>query len=427
MHNQNYLSPFDIDKNNIWHPYSNITNSFNNLYIKKAKGVYLYTHDKKKLIDAMSSWWCTIFGYQVKELDIAIKKQLKKMAHVMFGGITHPSAIKLADLLLSILPKNLDKIFYADSGSVAVEIALKMALQYQKSKNIKTKKTKFLSLNNAYHGDTFGAMSVCDPINGMHNLFVNNLMENIFAPSPKTKFHEEFKENDDQEIYNLLEKNHEKIAAIIVEPIVQGAGGMRFYHPKFLTRVCKLAKETDTLIIFDEIATGFGRSGKLFAFEHTDIIPDILCLGKALSAGYINFAATITSAKVENEIAKEDVFMHGPTFMASPLACAVCCAALKKLLNFDYLAKVAAIERELKIGLEKCKNLSQVFDVRVLGAIGVVELKDKVDLKDATDFFTKHGVWLRPFNKLIYLMPPFIIKKEEIKKVTDVIYQYLIS
>jgi adenosylmethionine-8-amino-7-oxononanoate aminotransferase len=410
---------YSIDLNHIWHPYASVTHPNHKYKIKSAKGVYLVLNDDTKLIDGMSSWWSVIHGYNEPKLNNAIKKQLKNMSHVMFGGLTHEPAIQLAKNLLTILDDSFQHIFFADSGSVSVEVAMKMALQYH-FKGEKTTKTKFLTVQSGYHGDTFGAMSVCDPVTGMHSIFNKVLHKNIFISKPKSKFNEAFDESELLELKQRLHKNHNEIAAIIIEPIVQGAGGMRFYHPKYLESLRELCDTYDILLIFDEIATGFGRTGKLFAYEHTKITPDIITVGKALTGGYMTMAATITTSKVAKGIEQDgDILMHGPTFMANPLACAVANASIELLLESNWQKNVSRIESYLQKNLTVCLASPLVKEVRVIGAIGVVELKNNIDMQKATQSFIKNGVWIRPFGKLVYIMPPYITTNKELQVLID--------
>jgi len=378
------------------------------------------------LLDGMSSWWCAIHGYNVPELNNAIENQLNKMAHVMFGGLTHAPAVELCHKLVEITPEELDTVFLTDSGSVSVEVAMKMAIQYWQAKQ-RPKKQKFISLRNGYHGDTLGAMSVCDPVTGMHSLFTDVLAENHFIPSPNCKFNEPCLDTHLNDLSATLAAHHDSIAAFILEPIVQGAGGMKFYSADYLKQAKALCEKHDVLLIADEIATGFGRSGKLFACEHADISPDIMCVGKSLTGGYMTLAATLCSKEISDTISNNtpNVFMHGPTFMANPLACAVALSSIKLLLSTDWQANVQMIEQSLREGLEQCKQLNDVADVRVLGAIGVVELTSAVNMSKIQPAFVNAGVWIRPFGKLIYLMPPYIIQKDEIKILTNVIFDVL--
>lgn len=413
----------NIDKNNIWHPYSSVLNPKENVQIKSADGIYLNLEDGTSLIDGMSSWWSVIHGYNNKTMNDAINKQISKMSHVMFGGLTHEPAITLTKKLLDILDDKFKHIFYSDSGSVSIEIAMKMALQYFYKEN-QNKKNKFLTVKRGYHGDTFGAMSVCDPVTGMHSIFSEFMAKNYFVSEPKSKFDEDFDKNDLDEITKLLEQKHEDIAAIIIEPIVQGAGGMRIYHKDYLVGLSELCDKHNVLLIFDEIATGFGRTGKLFAYEHANVIPDILTIGKALTGGYMTMAATITTTKVAQGIEKDgNILMHGPTFMANPLACAVASTSIDLLFENNWKDNVSRIEKYLKTNLSVCEKLQDVKEVRVIGAIGVVELHNNVDLAKATKEFVKRGVWIRPFVNLIYIMPPYITKDEELQKLIDAIYE----
>ncbi len=412
----------NIDKEHIWHPYASVLNPKDTIKIKSANEVYLNLEDGTSLIDGMSSWWSVIHGYNNKKINLAINEQTSKMSHVMFGGLTHDPAIELTQKLLNLLDDRLEKIFYCDSGSVSVEIAMKMALQYHYKENNNTK-TRFLTVRRGYHGDTFGAMSVCDPVTGMHTIFSEFLTKNYFVSEPKSKFEEEFDQSDLDEMKKFLEENHENIAAVIIEPIVQGAGGMRFYSPKYLEGLRELTKKHNVLLIFDEIATGFGRTGKLFAYQHTNIIPDIMTIGKALTAGYMTMAATITTKELAQGIEKDgNILMHGPTFMGNPLACKVASTSIDLLEENNWQENVLRIEKYLKENLTICENLDLVKEVRVLGAIGVVELHENVDMVKATEEFVKRGVWIRPFMKLIYIMPPFITTNEQLQKLVDAIY-----
>ena len=415
----------DFDKKHIWHPYASMSNPSKMQFVKSAKGVYLTLADNSKVIDGMSSWWSAIHGYNVPKLNEAITNQLQNMSHVMFGGITHKSAINLAQTLVEITAKPLKYLFFSDSGSVSVEVAMKMALQYHQSLN-NTKKIKFLSLSKGYHGDTFGAMSVCDPITGMHSIFKDVLHKNLFTQSPQCAYHDKWDDKYIVDFKKILSENHEEIAAVILEPIVQGAGGMNIYSPEYLKEVKKLCDKYDVLLIFDEIATGFGRTGKLFAYEHADVIPDILCVGKALTGGYMSLAATLVNDKILKGVENnENILMHGPTFMANPLACAVANASLDLLLNSNWQEKVLNIQKQLELNLAKCKDLKIVKDVRVLGAIGVVELNKNVNLSEISEAFVKEGVWIRPFLNLIYIMPPFIIEQKELNILSEAIYKVL--
>jgi adenosylmethionine-8-amino-7-oxononanoate aminotransferase len=412
----------NIDSEHIWHPYSSVLNPRDNIKVDKAEGVYLHLEDGSTLIDGMSSWWSVIHGYNNKTINDAMIKQISKMSHVMFGGLTHQPAIDLTTKLLKILDDEFKYVFYSDSGSVSVEVAMKMAIQYFAQEKNVTKK-KFVTVKRGYHGDTFGAMSVCDPTTGMHSIFNDVLAKNFFVSEPKCKFGEKFDENDLNEMRELLEKEHQNIAAIIIEPIVQGAGGMRIYAKEYLVGLKELSKKYNVLLIFDEIATGFGRTGKLFAYEHAQVIPDIICIGKALTGGYMTLAATITNERVAEGIEKDgNILMHGPTFMANPLACEVASTSIDLLLSEDWQDKILKIEKYLNENLRVCENLEKVKEVRVIGAIGVVELYENVDLDFMTKEFVKRGVWIRPFMKLIYIMPPYIVKEHELQQLIDAIY-----
>jgi adenosylmethionine-8-amino-7-oxononanoate aminotransferase len=387
--------------------------------VKSANGVRIKLTDGRELIDGMSSWWSAIHGYNHPTLNQAVNQQLKDMSHIMFGGLTHQPAVDLATQLVEITPDSLKTVFFVDSGSVAVEVAMKMAIQYWYAKK-QAKKKNMLTIRHAYHGDTFGAMSVSDPDNGMHSLFSGALIKQYIADAPNCRFNQPCSDTDIVSLQTQLKNNHQSIAAVILEPIVQGAGGMRFYSADYLKQVRHLCDQYNVLLILDEIATGFGRTGKLFACEHATIEPDILCLGKALTGGYMTLAATLTNRTVAQTISKGEpgLFMHGPTFMANPLACSAGLASLHILLNSDWQNKVKRIEQNLKNGLQACRQYQHVKDVRVLGAIGVVELYQPVNIKQVQPQFVEAGVWIRPFNHLIYLMPPYIISTEDLNTLT---------
>jgi len=415
----------EFDKQHILHPYAKSIPDVDMEFVHSAKGVYLHLDNGEKIIDAMSSWWSVIHGYNVQELNDAAKNQLEKMSHVMFGGLSHEPAVKLAKTLLHITSPNLQHIFFSDSGSVSVEVALKMAFQYHSSQGCH-ERNKILAFSKGYHGDTFGAMSVCDPVTGMHSAFEGVLHKNIFAQEPMAPFSKEWDEKYIEDFHQKLKSSHKELAAVIIEPIVQGAGGMRIYSADFLRRVRELCNEYDVLLILDEVATGFGRTGKLFAYEHAGIEADILCVGKALTGGYMSLAATLTSKKVMQGVESNgNVLMHGPTFMANPLACSVANASLELLLNSPWQERVLGIQQQLEEQLTKCEAIELVKEVRILGAIGVVELHENIDLAYMTPAFIQKGVWIRPFLNLVYIMPPFIISKEELSKVTQAIYEVI--
>jgi adenosylmethionine-8-amino-7-oxononanoate aminotransferase len=404
-----------FDRKHLWHPYASMDKPPPAYPVVAADGVYLELADGRKLIDGMSSWWSAIHGYNHPVLNSAATVQLGQLSHVMFGGITHPPAVKLGQQLLAICPPGLSRIFYSDSGSVAVEVAIKMAFQYWLSQQ-QPQRQKLLTVKNGYHGDTFAAMSVCDPINGMHHLFKGVMPQHLFAEAPACGFDETFEENHISDLKSLLQQHCKEIAAVIIEPIVQGAGGMRFYASAYLARLRQLCDEYDVLLILDEIATGFGRSGKLFACEHAGISPDIMCIGKALTGGYLSFAATLCSDRVSDTICAGEAgaLMHGPTFMANPLACAIASASVELLLSQDWQGNIARIESILKQQLAPAKQLENVADVRVLGAIGVVEMCEPVAMVAIQARFVDAGIWVRPFGKLVYIMPPYIISDEDL-------------
>ncbi|MDN2662146.1 adenosylmethionine--8-amino-7-oxononanoate transaminase [Psychromonas sp. 14N.309.X.WAT.B.A12] len=412
----------NFDKDHIWHPYTSMTDPIPCYPVQSANGCLITLESGNQLIDGMSSWWACLFGYNVQELNQAATQQLDKMSHIMFGGLTHQPATNLAKTLVEITPKGLDKVFFSDSGSVAVEVAMKMALQYWQS--LGKYKTKFIALKKGYHGDTFAAMSVTDPDGSMHELYQDFVAKNYFTKQPSISFDQVWDEEEMHELRTLLAENHQHVAALILEPIVQGAGGMHFYHPNYLKAARALCDQYDVLLIADEIATGFGRTGKLFACEHAQISPDILCLGKAITGGYMSFAATLTTDTVAHTISrgKAGVFMHGPTFMGNPLACAVANANLALLMSCDWSNLVETISKHLSQQLTRCEQLPSVKNVRVLGAIGVVEMHQAVEMVTIQKQFVDAGVWIRPFGKLIYIMPPYVITAAQLNKLCEAIY-----
>jgi len=409
----------DFDRAHIWHPYASMTSPSAARLVDSATGVRLKLADGREVIDAMSSWWCAIHGYRHPALDAAAKAQLDNMSHVMFGGLTHEPGIRLAQKLVELTPSALQHVFFADSGSVSVEVAIKMCLQYQRNRG---RRTQLLTIRGGYHGDTLAAMSVCDPVDGMHQLFADVLPQQVFAPRPPSGLTADISEWA-ATTTELVEEHSENLAAIIVEPVLQGAGGMHIYPPECLRLLRKLADEHGLLLVFDEIATGFGRTGELFAMYHADIVPDIMCVGKALTGGYLTLAAALCTAEVARGVSDGEggALMHGPTFMANPLACAVALANLDLLIDGDWRTNVKRIETRLADGLASCADIPGVAEVRVLGAVGVVQLNNSFDAEAATAAALDNGVWVRPFRNLIYTMPPYICDDEDVDAIAAAI------